>query len=392
MKESPFGKTKPVVSDAGSVSPGYVDPYPHASPFTAPQISPVPTAGVPMPVPASTPFANAPRSEALPRLSFSVDDIENLGRDNSQASNLLSDRITQKMTLNRMGELGEALSLASNTIRDRASGEIKSGVFGWFTNKTVAVRTELEKRFKTAEQVCDDILKAQSKHVQLMREWERDDTQLETENYERFKRYKADQAKLENWAQQVSAALAAWPQVDPSDPEAFMKNQQRQTIAELGTRLDVRRESLIKGAAECEINSVELAVMKDASIKLAAKITADITDVFPAIKRRLAKHIQALNLNSTGDSVSAFGTLANRVLRGNSQATKDAVLKANRLFQEATISNETILSMQNAVRETMQGMQQIAAEGAARRERDTKQIIETQQQLLRDIQQGATRV
>jgi uncharacterized protein YaaN involved in tellurite resistance len=330
----------------------------------------------------------AGKSKALPVIRWTSDDIDRIGSEASKRNTALTDRVTKKMTLNRLGDIGSLLADLQTKANGMEPGNLlnKGGVFGWFQQKFVDIRKELTIRFTTVDEAFEKLVGGISAHVGVLREWEKDDDVMYAENYERFRDFLQSKNEIEAVIAELTAAVNAWPDADPADPEAVMKAQQRLAAQELLNRAEVRRESILRSMTKCETNGPEILMMKSVSSKLIAKFTADATDIVPEIKREIAKEIQRLNTMDAIAVQQAFKDFANTTLTQGAQRSKDMVLAGNKAFNEATITTNTISTIQNSVRDMVTGAQTIMEEARARRDQEQRQIEANQKLLLADLQ------
>lgn len=335
-------------------------------------------------------FDSLPRSQGMPMIPYTTDDIDRIGKDSEARLSQLSERVTKKMTLSRMGEIGDLLLNAQREVNNLDPTNLvkADGIFGRIRQRFTDLKGELTKRFQTADQAFGELRQGMNGHITRLSEWERDDQDMYAQNYERFKDILQSLAQIDGIIAQLKAAEAAWPTVDPTDPEAMMKAQQKFVLQDLITRAAVRRESIMRAKIKCELNAPEILAMKSASGKLIAKLTANANDIIPEIMREIAKQIQRLNQQDAVNGLRSFRDFANVVLAKGAQSTKETVLQANQAFNEATITVETITSMQNSVRDMVQGIQSISIEAEKRRIAEEKTIQQNQEQLLRDLQKN----
>jgi uncharacterized protein YaaN involved in tellurite resistance len=377
MRKSPFDeKSSPALT-----------PEPLNSPFGRSASSQAPVS-VPVDPVVPSAFARQPRQDAMPMIPYTTDDIDRIGKDSEARLSQLSERVTKKMTLNRMGEIGDLLLNVQQEVNNLdPSNLVKTdGIFGRLRQRFTDLKGELTKRFQTADGAFSKLRDGMNVHIARLSEWERDDQDMYAQNYERFKDILASLAQIDGIIAQLQTVEAAWPTVDPSDPEAMMKAQQRFVLQDLITRAKVRRESILRAKIKCELNAPEILAMKSASGKLIAKLAANANDIIPEIMREIAKQIQRLNQQDAINGLRSFREFANVVLTRGAQSTKETVLQANQAFNEATITVETITSMQNSVRDMVQGIQSISIEAEKRRISEEKTIQQNQEQLLRDLQ------
>jgi uncharacterized protein YaaN involved in tellurite resistance len=126
--------------------------------------------------------------------------------------------------------------------------------------------------------------------------------------------------------------------------------------------------------------------MQSASGKLVSKLKSNANDIIPELMREIAKQIQRINMQDALKGIKSFADFANATLVNGAQATKDTVLAANQIFNDATITVNTITSMQNSVRDMVLGIQSISVEAEKRRIAEEATINANQAKLLADIQ------
>lgn len=370
------------------------DSLPQQQPVATPVF--VPSAAPTSPVVPVTPpamvhptsvFENRPKT-AIPAVPYTADDIDRIGKDSEARMSQISERVTKKMTLNRMGEVGVLLLDAQREMGNLDPADLlkPDGMFGKIKQHFLDIGKELTLRFETADGALSRLRHDMNEHIARLSEWEKDDADMYAQNYERFKDVLKSLAQIDGIIAQLEAASNAWPIVDATDPEAMMKAQQKFVLDDLITRAKARRESIMRAKLKCELNAPEILAMKSASGKLVAKFSAAVNDVLPEILREIASEIQKLNTKKASGALRSFSTFANTMFQRGAQSTKDTVLEANKLFNEATISVETFTSMQNSMREMVLGIQSISVEAEKRRITEEATLNANQAELLKDLQ------
>lgn len=341
-------------------------------------------------VPVASPLANVAKTPVSTKMLFTVDDIDRVGQDNDAKLSQLSERVTKKMTLNRMGDIGDMLMSVQREVNnlDPASLVKTDGFLGKIRQHFIDIKVELTKRFQTADGAFSNLKGGMTKHIVQLSEWEKDDGEMYVENMLRFKGVMEALSQIEVMQTQMKAQAAAWPTLDATDPEAMMKAQEKFVLDDLIARASARRESILRSKIKCELNAPELLAMKSASGKLVSKLKSNANDIIPEIMREIAKQIQRINMQDALKGIKSFSDFANATLTKGAEATKDTVLAANQAFNDATITVNTITSMQNSVRDMVLGIQNITVESEKRRIAEEATINANQANLLRDLQKN----
>jgi uncharacterized protein YaaN involved in tellurite resistance len=360
------------------------DRVPPAAPVkTAPAFYTTPLPGA-YPV-ASSPFANVAKAPVSTKMIYTVEDIDRVGSDADAKLSQLSDRVTKKMTLNRMGDIGTMLMSVQREVNnlDPANLVKTDGIMGKIRQHFIDIKVELTKRFQTADGAFSNLTAGMTKQIVQLTEWEKDDGDMYLENMGRFKEIMSAIGEIEIMLERMRAQAAAWPALDATDPEAMMKAQEKFVLEDL-----ISRASLLRSNIKCELNAPELLAMKSASGKLVSKLRSNASDIIPEIKREIAKQIQRINMQDALKGIKSFSDFANVTLTKGAEMTKDTVLQANQAFNDATITVNTITSMQKSVSEMVLGIQSISVEAEKRRIAEEKIINDNQANLLRDLQKS----
>lgn len=379
MRNSPFDKSPERPTTTQQTVPS---PIAQAQP-TSPVMPLAPAAMV---HPSSV-FDNRPKS-VIPAVPYTADDIDHIGKDSEARLSQVSERVTKKMTLNRMGDVGAMLSEAQREMGnlDPANLLKSDGLLGRLKQHFIDIGNELSMRFQTADGAISKLRDGMNGHIARLAEWEKDDVEMYALNYERFKDLLKSLAQINGIIAQLEAADRAWPVVDASDPEAMMKAQQKFVLQDLISRAKARRESLDRAKLKCELNAPEILAMKSASGKMVAQFHAAVNDVLPEILREIAAEIQRLNTKQAAGSLRSFGVFANNMFKKGAESTKETVLEANRLLNEPIINVDTITSMQNSMRDMVIGIQSISVEAEKRRITESAALNANQAALLADLQ------
>jgi uncharacterized protein YaaN involved in tellurite resistance len=367
------------------------DRVPPAAPvkFTPPIPVMPPAAAQLVPVKPS-PFAAVAKTPVSTKMIYTVEDIDRIGADADAKLSQLSDRVTKKMTLNRMGDIGTMLMSVQREVNnlDPANLMKTDGLMGKIRQHFIDIKVELTKRFQTADGAFSNLTAGMTKQIVQLTEWEKDDGEMYMENMGRFKEIMSALGEIDIMLERMRAQSAAWPTLDATDPEAMMKAQEKFVLDDLINRASVRRESLLRSKIKCELNAPELLAMKSASGKLVSKLRSNASDIIPEIKREIAKQIQRINMQDALKGIKSFSDFANVTLTKGAEMTKDTVLQANQAFNDATITVNTITSMQKSVSEMVLGIQSISVEAEKRRIAEEATINENQANLLRDLQKN----
>lgn len=356
----------------------------------APTLNTIPQPAAPLvPVTASR-FASVATAPVSTKMIYTVEDIDRIGADADAKLSQLSDRVTKKMTLNRMGDIGTMLMSVQREVSnlDPANLVKTDGIMGKIRQHFIDIKVELTKRFQTADGAFSNLIAGMTKQIVQLTEWEKDDGLMYIENMQRFKEIMSAIGEIDIMLQRMRAQAAAWPTLDATDPEAMMKAQEKFVLEDLISRASVRRESLLRSKIKCELNAPELLAMKSASGKLVSKLRSNASDIIPEIKREIAKQIQRINMQDALKGIKSFSDFANVTLTKGAEMTKDTVLQANQAFNDATITVNTITSMQKSVSEMVLGIQSISVEAEKRRIAEEATINENQANLLRDLQKS----
>ena len=381
MKDSPFANRQQ------QIQPTKVDPNPRVDPSLVKAMENMGAPASNSLVPAQSPLTQK-RPKVYPKVSITAESIDAVGVQVSNAILDLNSRVQRKRTLDRFGEAGKSLvklQMDMNGLKPDAD-ETLSGVRTWFRQKFTNVKAELITKLRNADAQFEVLTKEMRAHVANLAEWERDDEQMYSENYTRFGDLLKEIEKIKFMRLELQQALVAWPDADPDDPEAMLRVQDKMKLQDLLDRASVRTDDLKRQVMMCELGGPEILAMQNASSKIKGKFTSAITDVIPAIRDRLTREIQRLNMQNATGALTAFSQTANDVIKNGAQGAKDAVLNANKVFQAATIETETLTTIQNSVRDMITGIQQITVEGEAKRVADAKQLTDQQHQLLQDLQ------
>jgi uncharacterized protein YaaN involved in tellurite resistance len=337
-----------------------------------------------------SPFAAVAKTPVSTKMIYTVEDIDRIGADADAKLSQLSDRVTKKMTLNRMGDIGTMLMSVQREVNnlDPANLMKTDGLMGKIRQHFIDIKVELTKRFQTADGAFSNLTAGMTKQIVQLTEWEKDDGEMYMENMGRFKEIMSALGEIDIMLERMRAQSAAWPTLDATDPEAMMKAQEKFVLDDLINRASVRRESLLRSKIKCELNAPELLAMKSASGKLVSKLRSNASDIIPEIKREIAKQIQRINMQDALKGIKSFSDFANVTLTKGAEMTKDTVLQANQAFNDATITVNTITSMQKSVSEMVLGIQSISVEAEKRRIAEEATINENQANLLRDLQKN----
>jgi uncharacterized protein YaaN involved in tellurite resistance len=245
-------------------------PFDRVPPAAATKVAPtlntiMPVGSYQAPVPVKTsPFDNVAKQPVSTKMIYTVEDIDRVGADEDAKLSQLSDRVTKKMTLNRMGDIGTMLMSVQREVNnlDPANLVKTDGLMGKIRQHFIDIKVELTKRFQTADGAFSNLTAGMTKQIVQLTEWEKDDGAMYAENFERFKGIMRAIGEIEVMLQRMRAQAAAWPTLDATDPEAMMKAQEKFVLEDLISRASVRRESLLRSKIKCELNAPELLAMK----------------------------------------------------------------------------------------------------------------------------------
>jgi hypothetical protein len=210
-------------------------PFDRVPPAAATKVAPtlntiMPVGSYQAPVPVKTsPFDNVAKQPVSTKMIYTVEDIDRVGADEDAKLSQLSDRVTKKMTLNRMGDIGTMLMSVQREVNnlDPANLVKTDGLMGKIRQHFIDIKVELTKRFQTADGAFSNLTAGMTKQIVQLTEWEKDDGAMYAENFERFKGIMRAIGEIEVMLQRMRAQAAAWPTLDATDPEAMMKAQEK---------------------------------------------------------------------------------------------------------------------------------------------------------------------
>lgn len=137
--------------------------------------------------------------------------------------------------------------------------------------------------------------------------------------------------------------------------------------------------------------SQQLALQQIAQVNLIArnnnmirdKITDALTNSVPMWKSQAATRLALINQQRANESIKLSSETSKELVKANAQAIHDATLDVAQQSQEAFIDEDTLKETQDSLVSTIQGYQQIIAEGQKKRDGATARL-QAQTQKMRD--------
>lgn len=341
---------------------------------------------------SNSPFGNKPTQLSNNVLAFSDKDIEGLGSQVHEGTMAVVQKMTQKMSVAKFGDLGDMLAnlqLEADTLDPDAQNK---GISGWIRSKFFDVRKLALKQLQTAEKTFDDLAQKMASHITVHETWVNDLETLYIENFEQYKRVITIIQQGEQWENAALQSIKNLPEIDPTDPEAAMKMQIRRDAEAMLNRLRQRIDSFRRLKVLTECNSPKIRSQQESSRNAARTLRNYISEVLPLIKFEFALYMQSLDVKKTNRLSKGSRDLAEQSLQKSASSAKESIIEAARESNTSIVSSNTLSYIRNCMLEAVTQVGQIEHDAQVRRLAEAKQMQDEQTQYLKQLQENGARL
>lgn len=335
----------------------------------------------------SSPLAKVQRRPSLEETVISNEDIEGLGSDLSRGVSQTTDKVIQKMTVNRFGELGEILANVELEVGKLNADNRDKGVIGWFQAKFTDVRKTLMMHFDSAQQAFNQLETKMTQQIAVHQEWIKDFDSLYSENYDHYLKVVDTIRSSEGWELALAQQLQNWPVIDPADPDGPMKMQAKTEAESRLNRLRIKIDMFRRLKVITENNGPKIRAQQETSRTVIQTLNDTIVQAIPLIKMEFAMYLQSLDAMKSLGTVDQTRQLANTSLQKSAESAKGAALSSAKTLNTAMLSNDTLNVIRSKMLETLTGVQQIQAQAQQQRIEDARSMADSQAQYLTQLQQ-----
>lgn len=310
-----------------------------------------------------------------------VTDVEALGNDLAREVSVTVDEITKKFTVANFGQLGDILS----TVQMQAdkldvSDLTDSGMFGWVKRKFTDVRHTLMKRLNTASDAFNDLERRIVDQIAVLEEWNRDLESLYQDNLSNHRNLTALIKKVEKYISQSQEQLAAFPEIDPADPESYIKGQQYSEMEQVIYHLRAKLDTFNRLRIIVENNGPKIKAKQSAARATVSTFRRTISEVIPMIKMEFAMFIHNLELQKSVKLIDSVRDLSENALRQSADSTKDAIVSSTQAAATPIVSMDTLNHIRQKMLETVSDVQQIHSNAEAQRINDAAAMEQSRQE------------
>ena len=337
-----------------------------------------------------SPLALIPKQTSyLPTGSMIRDtDVDRLGQDISRSVGPTTEKIISKMSVGKFDELGAILTqIQSEADKLDPASLQKNGLLGWWQRHFSDVKQQLTMKMKTAEDVFGKLEEKISQHIAVHSEWITDFDNLYSENYDQYKKIQEVMIQAKMWETGLTTQLQNWPALDPNDPEATMKAQEKRDVEGVLNRLRRKIDSLIRLRVITESNAPKIRSQQNTSRSTISTLQDIVEQTIPLIKTEFSLFIQSLDAQKSIQLVDSAKSLANRTLVKSADAAKQSAIDSARSFNNPVILTDTLNHIRTCMIETVQEVGKIQKDAEVTRAADAKMLSETQKQYLNSLQQ-----
>lgn len=349
--------------------------------------------------PVQTPVPAMPKASVFPaqikssvpsqyNLIISDDDIDRVGENVSRDLGQTTQKIIAKMSVGKFDELGAILATIQTEANNLDPASLqKGGVVGWFQNKFTDLKTQLTLRLSTAQTVFSGLEEKIATHITVQQTWISDMEGLYQENYNHYVKIVDEMAQVNNIIATCESQIAAWPQIDISDPNAPMQVQLVRDAESKVHRLRLKLDSLLRLKTMTEINSPRIKQQQESSRTAVSTLKGIVMNI-PVIMMEFALFKQSLDVQGSIRLTDSVRDLTEKSLTKGAEGAKLAAIGSAKALNTATISNETLNSLRSRLLETVVEVRRIETDAMTRCQNDQKSLVEGQKTLLTQLQQS----
>lgn len=314
-------------------------------------------------------------------------DIDKLGADISKEVGKTTEKIIEKMAMSNFDELGKMLVAVQAEVGKLDPTSIKkTGIVGWFQDKFGDIKQELTLRLKKADAVFDSLSEKIANHITVHTEWIKDLENLYLENMDRYKTITETMDKAEQWKAILKNQIDNWEVIQPDDPDAGMKIQNKRDMEARLNRLSIKIDSFNRLKAVANANAPKIKNQIDTSRVTVMTLKDVVEQTIPMIKMEFSMYIQSLDAQKSIQLVNSAKDLANTTLKKSADSAKQAAVDASTALNSPMIETETLMHIKNRMLETLVEVKQIEQTAEQSRIADAQTINNSQKEFLANLQ------
>lgn len=314
------------------------------------------------------------------------DDIDQLGTDLQVNIGRTTDKIVNKITTAKFGDVGSILVQVQNTAEKLDPNKQFNGVTGWFRSKFVDVKSYLRNEFQTAGKVFDQLVVDLTKHIAVHDTWVKDLDLIYDENHANYSKLNQLISKAESWKIALRQQIDGLPPVSPDDPDAIMKAQDKADLEALVNRVDIKLDTFRRLKMLCENNAPKIRGQQKTSDTNKAVLRDIIDFTIPIIRQEFALYLNSLDNQKTNQLIQNARTAAQQTLIKSADAASDAAISAARNLNAPAIDNPTLEHIRDKILLTVTEVKRIESDAATQRTADASSMQQSTQQFVAQLQ------
>ena len=355
------------------------------APATSIPVTPNVTSNAPVVI-KSTGFLKPAAAPIRQTTAISKADIDSLGTDLQVSVGRTTDRIVNAMTASNFGDIGQMLTRVQNTAEKLDPNKQFGGITGWFRSKFIDVKSYLRAEYQSAGKVFDQLVVDLTNHIAKHDEWVKNLDAIFDENHQNYRRLIDLIAQGEQWKTALQQQLAGLPPIDPNDPDAMMKAQDRADIEALINRVDMKIDTFKRLKMLCENNAPKIRGQQKTS-ETNKTVLRDIIDfTIPTIRQEFALYLNSLDSMKTQQLITNTRMFSQQTMIKSADTAADAAISAAKSLNAPMIDNPTLDHLRERIVTTVSEVRRIETEAAAQRQSDASMMQSSTQQFVARLQ------
>lgn len=336
--------------------------------------------------PRKSPLAAKSGGPVMVNTPITDADIEALGGTVGLDVSKTTEKIIQKMSVAKFGELGDILATVQTEADALDPKKMQAGVSGWLKKHFTDLQQLMFKQLKTAEAAFLKLEEKMNEQVKTHQQWIKDFDGLYQENYQRYCQLTETIKQCEFWDSQMVSAIDHMPPIDPADPEAPMQQQMVEIAQARLNRLRIKMDMFRRLKIMTEANGPKINSQRESSYAIIMTLTDLAQQAIPMIKMEFALHLQTQDVQRSLGIIKGSRDLLDASVKKSADAAKQASIGASQALNTPMLQTETLDYIRNRMLETVTEVRKVVTDAQTKRETDARYFVESQKQYLQQLE------
>lgn len=316
---------------------------------------------------------------------ISKNDIDTLGSDIQNNIGRTTNNIVAKMTASNFGDLGDSLVRIQMQADRLDPSKQFSGIVGWFKSKTTNIKAYLKKEFQTAETVFNELQQDLAKRIAANDTWIKDLDSIYEENHNNYKNLNILIQKAEGWKISLQSQIDNFPPIDPADPNALMKSQDKRDLETMMSRLDNKIDTFKRMKMLTENNAPKIRMQQQTSENTITTLRNVIDYTIPILRTEFAVYLHSIENKKDQDLIASTREFSQKALKSSADAAYNTAVEAAKNLNAPAVDNPTLFYLRDKIVATVSEVKRIEQCATVEREKDAIEMQNSTNKFLTQL-------